>query len=311
MTKTAKAFAPGAISSFFQINDSQNGKPLTNPEKMGAWGGGFGLAKGTTTTLTIEKTQKSSVNVFINQKPVAQACATHKVAEKLLSKISEKYEVTIEHQVELPIGMGFGTSAAGALTTGLALSDALGLPLTVNQIGKIAHVVDIECKTGLGTVSSLTFGGKCILVTKPGAPGICQTDQIPISPKYVLVAGFFNTKISKNEIFSNPQRKQKINRVGKNTLKNIQKVPCLENFLSCCWEFSEKSGFATENVRRLAALGLDAGGVGCAQNMIGEAVHCLVAEEKAGFVAQAFMQVLPKENVIVSKLDALGVRLIK
>ena len=101
----------------------------------------------------------------------------------LLSKMNEKYDVTVEHQIEVPIGTGFGTSAGGALTAGLALKEALDLPLTYNQIGKIAHVAEIECQTGLGTVSSLTFTGGCVLVVEPGAPGICQLDRIPITPR--------------------------------------------------------------------------------------------------------------------------------
>jgi pantoate kinase len=309
--KTAKAFAPAAISSFFEICDTQNGKPIADLERVGARGGGFGLQKGTTTTLTAEKAEKTSIQVFINKKPVLQNSTTQKVIETLLSKTNAKYSITVEHEVEVPIGMGFGTSAAGALNAGLALADALDLPLTYNQIGKVAHVAEIECQTGLGTVSSLTFGGKCILVTEPGAPGICQTDRIPVSPNYTLVAGFFDSKIPKSSIFSSPQRKQEITQIGKETMQKILKKPCVENFLDCCWTFSQKAGFATEKVRHLVALAQDAGAVGCAQNMVGEAVHCLVEEEKADCVAQAFMQVLPYGNVIVSKLDALGVRLIK
>jgi pantoate kinase len=309
--KITKAFAPAAISSFFEIYDSEDGTPITDLEKMGARGGGFGLQKGTTTTLTAEKSEETNIQVFINKKTINQASTTQKVVEALLAKTNKKYGVTVEHEVEVPVGMGFGTSAAGALNAGLALAEALDLQLTYNQIGKVAHVAEIECQTGLGTVSSLTFGGKCILVTEPGAPGICQTDRIPVSPNYMLVAGFFDRKIPKEPIFSSPKRKEEINSIGRATMQKILQKPSVENFLSCCWEFSQKAGFATENVKRLVALADEAGAVGCAQNMVGEAVHCLVVEEKADCVAQAFMQVLPYGNVIVSKLDALGVRLIK
>jgi pantoate kinase len=311
LRRTSKAFSPAAISSFFEICDTKNGKQIIDLARVGARGGGFGLLKGTTTNVTVEESEENGVKVFINKKPVNHACISHKVAEVLLAKTSLKYAVVVEHEVAVPIGMGFGTSAAGALNTGLALKEALDLPLTYNQIGTIAHIAEIECQTGLGTVSSLTFGGKCILVTEPGAPGICQTDRIPVSPNYVLVAGFFDSKIPKSTIFTSPQRKKEITAIGKKTMRKILDKPNIENFLFCCWDFSQKAGFATEKVCRLVELASKAGAVGSAQNMVGEVVHSLVLEEKADCVAQAFMQVLPKENVIVSKLDSQGARLIK
>jgi len=308
---TGKAFAPGAISSFFEIHDTQNNKPITDLEKVGAIGGGFGLEKGVQTKVTAKETEKNSINVFINSKPAAEAKTTKNVIETLLAKTSAKYAVTVEHHIEVPIGMGFGTSAGGALTAGLALREALALPLTYNQIGKIAHVAEIQCQTGLGTVSALTFSGGCVLVVEPGAPGICRIDRIPMTPDYVVVAGFFKSSIPKKPILSSPEKKQEINSYGKKTLEAILAEPSLENFLECCWEFSQKAGFATENTRQLVRLAKKAGAVGAAQNMIGEAVHALVLEENADCVAEAFKQTLPSQQVIVSKIDFQGARLVK
>ena len=309
--KTAKAFAPAAISSFFEIHDTEGNKPIIDLEKVGARGGGFGLQKGVLTKVTIREAEKSSsINVFINSKPALEAKTTRKVIEILLREKNAKYDVTVEHQIEVPIGTGFGTSAGGALTAGLALKEALDLPLTYNQIGKIAHVAEIECQTGLGTVSSLTSTGGCVLVVEPGAPGICQIDRIPITPDYMVVAGFFKSNIPKKTVLTDPEKKQVINRYGKKTLEAILAEPTLENFLDCCWDFSEKAGLATDNVRQLVKLAKKAGAVGAAQNMIGEAVHALVLKENANQVAEAFKQVLPSEKVIVSKIDFQGARLV-
>ncbi|HSV49079.1 MAG TPA: hypothetical protein VLH35_02095 [Candidatus Acidoferrales bacterium] len=310
MSKTAKAFAPGAISSFFEIHDTQNGQPINDLTQMGATGGGFGLEKGTSTTLTATEADENSISVTINKQPI-YAKTTKQVIDTLLSKTNKKYSLTIEHQIEVPIGMGFGTSAGGALTTGLALKEAIKLPLTYNQIGQVAHAAEIQCLTGLGTVSSLNFGGGLILVTKPGAPGICQTDRIPISPDYVIVVGYYPLLIPKKSILSSPEKKIEINRYGQKTLEDILADPSLENFLDCCWSFSEKAGFATQNVRALRQAALKAGAVGAAQNMIGEAVHAVCHEENAGSVAEAFKQLLPKQQVIVSRIDFQGARLIK
>ena len=308
--KIAKAFAPAAISSFFQIHDSQNGKPITDLEKKGAIGGGFGVEKGVKTIVTVKEEEKNSIEVFINSKSAVEAKTTKNVVEKLIARTSANYAIKVEHEIDVPIGMGFGTSAGGALTAGLALAEAISLPLTYNQIGKIAHVAEIECQTGLGTVSSLTFSGGCVLVVEPGAPGICQLDRIPLSSDYVIVAGYLQSIIPKT-ILSSPEKKRQINSYGKKALDAILAEPSLENFMECCWRFAQKAGFATDGIRQLVAAAKKAGAVGATQNMIGEAVHAVVLEENANSVAQAFKQALPSQQVLVSKIDFQGVRLIK
>lgn len=311
MNRTAKAFAPAAISSFFEIHDTQNNKPISNLERIGARGGGFGLEKGVRTKVTINEAKKNCIRIFINSNPSPEAKTTKKVVETLFASSIAKYDVIIEHQIDVPVGSGFGTSAGGALTAGLALKEALGLPLTYNQIGKLAHLAEIKCQTGLGTVSSLTFSGGCVLVVEPGAPGICQIDRIPISPNYVVVVGFVKSSIPKEPILSSSERKKEINGYGKQTMKKILQKPTLKNFLDCCWEFSQKAGFATEITRKLVEVAKEAGAVGVAQNMIGEAAHALVLEENAAEVAEAFKQVLSSQQVIVSKIDFQGARLTK
>ena len=309
--KTAKAFAPAAISSFFEIHNIEDNKPITELEKVGARGGGFGLKKGVQTKVNIQKAEKNSIQVFINSKLAPQAKTTQTVVEMLLAQSQWKFDVKVWHEIDVPIGTGFGTSAGGALTAGLAVKKALELPLTYNQIGKIAHVAEIKCRTGLGTVSSLTFAGGCILVVEPGAPGICQIDRIPLTEEYMIVAGFFPSNIINKSILSDVEKQKMVNRCGKKTLEAILKKPTLQNFLDSCWKFSEDVGFATPNVRQLVELAKEAGAVGAAQNMLGEAVHALVNRKIANRVEEAFKGVLPSENVLVSRIDFQGARLIK
>ncbi len=309
MKATAKAFAPAAISSFFEIcNKSRGGKSIADLERMGARGGGFGLQKGVTTQVTVSTAKTSSIHVAINGKAAPQAKTTVGTLQALLAKVDGKYDVSVKHIIEVPVGAGFGTSAGGALTAGLALKEALDLPLTENQIGKVAHIVEIQCKTGLGTATPLTVGGRCILVLEPGAPGIGLLDRIPISPEYVMVCGVFGGK--PKTAISTPETQPKINLWGRKTLKTILAEPSVENFLASCWLFGQKAGFATDRVRQLVRLACEAGAVGAAQNMIGEAVHALVLKEKAAEVAEAFKRVLPKQCVLVSKLDSEGARLV-
>ena len=308
--KHATAFAPAAISSFFEICDTtSDGKPIADLERVGARGGGFGLEKGVLTEVSVSEAEKTSIQVFINSKPAPEAETTRTVIQMLLEKTKATYNIKVKHQIEVPIGAGFGTSAGGALTAGLALKEALALPLTYNQIGKAAHIAEIRCQTGLGTVSSLTVSGGCVLVVEPGAPGICVIDRLPLRPGYAVVTEFFSPT-EKQTVLSSPERKRDVNRWGKKTLEAILSEPTLENFLASCWEFAEKTGLATERVRRLVKLAEKAGAVGATQNMIGEAVHAVVLEKNAFEVAEAFKQVSPRGEVLVSKIDFQGARLI-
>jgi pantoate kinase len=308
--KTAQAFAPAAISSFFEIHDTQGKRPIIDLEKVGARGGGFGLQKGVFTQIAVKEANSSGISVIINGKAAPEAKTTKRMIEILLRKQQKFYSVKVNHKIEVPIGTGFGTSAGGALTAGLALKEALDLPLTHNQIGKIAHVAEIESKTGLGTVSSLTSSGGCVLVVEPGAPGICQIDRIPMTSDHVIVAGFTQSNIQNKTVLADAEKRRLVNSYGKKTLEAILAEPSLENFLLHCNEFAEKAGFATQKTRQLAKLAEKAGAVGAAQNMIGEAVHAIVLKENANQVAEAFKQVLPSGKVFESKIDFQGARLV-
>ena len=307
MTRRARAFSPAGISSFFEICDRTfNGKPLNDPEQVGARGGGFGISKGVLTHVSVAEAKEKRIQVFINGKLWPQAETTKTVVEALLGKALKTYKVTVRHRVEIPIGAGFGSSAAGALGTALALSKALDLNLTYNQLGRIAHVAEVKCLTGLGTVGPLMLGG-CIITTEPGAPGYASIDRIPVSPHHRIIAGTYRPYPTK-EILLSHEKRDTINEWGRRTLRKILASPSLENFLKACKEFAIGTGLITNRVRRLIELAEKAGAIGATQNMVGEAVHALATVDKTENVAQAFRKVLPSEKVIIAKIDLQGAR---
>jgi len=307
--KQAKAYSPGGISSFFEICDAtREGNPIRDFEKIGARGGGFGIRKGVATSVNVSRAEDSDIQVYINGKNAPEAETTRTVADMLLQKTTETYRVVIKHKVDIPISAGFGSSAGGALTTALALSRALGSSLTFNELGRIAHVAEVKCKTGLGTVGPLMLGG-CILTLEPGGPGIAVIDRIPISADYVIVAGVYG-RISTKEVLSSPEKRAVVNKWGRKTLDNILDEPSLENFLSCCCDFAEKTGFMTDRLRALVKLAHKVGAIGAAQNMVGEALHVLTTVENADNVVQAFKRVIPQNKILVSRIDTQGARLV-
>jgi pantoate kinase len=305
----AKAFSPAGISSFFEICDrTDDGKPIADLERVGSRGGGFGIQKGVLTEVTVSEAKTNSIRVFINGLLAPEAETTKTVLRMMLNKVGRAYTIVVDHKVEVPIGAGFGTSAGGALTAGLALSKALDLPLTFNQIGRIAHVAEVLCKTGLGTVGPLMLGG-CVLTVEPGAPGISVIDRIPLSDDYVVVTGVFGATPT-NQVLASAEKRRYVNRWGRKTLEAILAEPSVENFMACCLDYAEKAGFMTPRVRQLVKLAEKAGAIGAAQNMVGEAVHALAFEENAGDIAEAFKQLLPNEKILVAKIDFQGAKLV-
>ena len=309
MLKRAKAFSPSGLTSFFEICDrASDGKIITDPMRVGARGGGFSPARGVTTEVLVEEADKNQIQVFINGTCCPDASTTKFVVEDLLSRISENYCVTVQHQVEIPIGAGFGSSAAGALGVVLALSRALRINLTYTQLGDIAHIAEVKAKTGLGTVGPLMFGG-CGLTLEPGAPSFARLDQVPISSDLMMIVGTFRPYPTK-EMFSFPEKRELINTWGKKTLERILDDCSLENFMSACKTFAFETGFATDRVGKLINSAEDAGAIGAAQNMLGEAVHALVAVESVDFVHEIFKKFLPEQNILICNIDFQGARIL-
>jgi len=311
MMERARAFSPAGISSFFEICDvSPSGEKILDLEKVGARGGGFAIKKGVWTSVSVSKSKGDNIQVFINGKLAPEAETSKEVANALIRAKGEDdgYKVVIRHKVEIPVGAGFGSSAAGALGVAFALNKALDLNLTYSQLGRIAHVAEVKCQTGLGTVGPLMLGG-CVVTIEPGAPGYALLDRIPVPRDHMIVAGVFGS-IPTKKILSSPGRRKAVKKWGRKTLEEILAKPSPKNFLRCCKSFAEKTGFMTPRVKRLIELAENAGAVGAAQNMVGEAVHALVEKSSVERVIQAFRKLLPEENVFAAEIDLRGAHLI-
>jgi pantoate kinase len=303
-----KAFSPSGISSFFEVcTHKQNGAVIVDPLESGAKGGGFALSKGVTTTVHAHLSSSTEITVGING-IIEDARTTKALVNILLSRQSRSYNLVIDHSIDVPIGAGFGTSAAGAFSCGLALTAALELPLTYNQIAQAAHIADITCNTGLGTVEGLTMGG-LVLVVKSGAPGYGVVDRIPLAPDLKIVAGVFEP-IEKSSVLLSEQKIQLINKIARKTMRQILSNPSPAHFLATCKNFALQSGLASTRVKDLIIRAEKAGAVGATQNMIGEAVHALTSLKHLESVKQAFSKDFAEKDILVSPIDFIGARLL-
>ncbi|MCK4243617.1 hypothetical protein KAX03_01980 [Candidatus Bathyarchaeota archaeon] len=306
---TNTAFSPGGISSFFEICDQEeDGSPIKDPARIGSRGGGFGTAEGVTTETRAKLSGKTKIKIYINGENV-EAKTTETMIKLLLKQTEDNYSIEVKHSTALPIGSGFGTSAAGAYSCGLALSQTLGLNLTYNHIGRMAHVADVVCYTGLGTVEGLMVGG-LVLIVKSGAAGIGLVDRIPIPPNLKIVAGAFKP-MEKSEIILSPKWKKIVNKLGAKAMNRILKDPNLRNFLDACKDFAFNLGLMSDRVKQLILEAEEAGAIGATQNMLGEAVHAITTREKADAVYDVFRKYLPENRIINSAIDFQGGRIIE
>ena len=280
---------------------------IENPLWIGAHGGGFVISKGVTAKVEVKEAKASRISIRINCKPAPEAKTSEAVVKKILSRAEGAYEVNVEHDVQVPIGAGYGASGAGALAVGLALNEALALRLTYNEVGRIAHIAEVECKTGLGTVAPLMLGG-AVVTLKSGGPGFCLIDRISLKPNYRIVSGCFGP-IATKTVLASPRVRRRVNRFGRRTLNDILEDTSIENFMASCKRFAAEVGLMSRRVRMLIDAMETAGAIGATQNMVGEAAHALVEEERVKKVAEAVGRLLSSEKIYIAKIDLAGARL--
>ncbi|MHA2315103.1 MAG: GHMP family kinase ATP-binding protein, partial [Candidatus Hermodarchaeia archaeon] len=121
----ARGFSPGHITGFFQICDEPE-----DPLEKGSRGAGVSLDKGVTTTVEVKAAKVTQIHIEMNGSTSHAVPVSEAVIARMLEFLpSRAFDIRVKHDVALPVGCGFGTSGAGALSLSLALNEALGLGL--------------------------------------------------------------------------------------------------------------------------------------------------------------------------------------
>jgi pantoate kinase len=303
------ATSPAGISSFFEIcRLDWEGHHLADPLLIGARGGGFALKPGVRATVSIKKSSKARISIRINSQPTSEAKTTIWAMERLMRTNRMMLNVKVDLRIDVPIGAGYGTSAAGTAATCLAFADAAQLPLTINEIGKLTHVAEVINQTGLGTASAILVGG-FVLVTEPGAPGIGEVDRLPFPKEHSIICVYLDS-IPTKSMLSQVDIEKRVNPAGRVALKRIRRNPCLTTFLSEARGFARRSGFQTEETSRIMKIMIANGAVGAAQNMVGKAVHGVAENRLIERVTTKVKNEFRTAKIFTSVLDDRGVRLV-
>ena len=290
MATSAEAFAPAAISNFFTISGPALSRlsPDSDLHSVGALGGGFMLSKGVRTRVTVRRAAgpPGVESVTVDGDPGYDARTTRMAAEMLLKAAGVKdRSVSISQHMEVPVGQGFGASAAAGLSTVNAIAAALDLRMPPADVAYFAHAADILCRTGLGTVSvTYRYGGAGIIV-KAGSPGVAEVRQVSV-PSGVKIVTASLAPYTKTGLLSSREMKEKVNRLGVEALHRAEDLT-IESLVKAGEFFAENLGLESEEVNRLIDTARSCGAIGASQNMVGHAIHALVWKEDEGRVVSA------------------------
>jgi pantoate kinase len=253
--RQASAFCPGHITGFFQICRHEN------VLETGSRGAGFCVRLGAQSRVVL-KDGTGKVEVKINGAR-AKAHVTERAVRHLLGE--ERLDVDVFTTLQLPVSQGFGMSAAGALSSAMALTELLGLG--EEEAYTAAHIAEVESGTGLGDVAAL----QCTGVTyrkKEGLPPFGEVQRIP--GDFDMVLARVGPSIDTSSVILDPERSAAINRAGEECLGRFAKKKDLYNLLDLAVDFTASSGLLTERVRK-ALISIDGLGLG-SMCMVGNSV---------------------------------------
>lgn len=273
----AAAFAPGHLTGLFQICDQPE-----DPLLKGARGSGVSLTRGTRTTVTAEAGRRHSHTVAINGETVAEAVVSENVLSKYIPMLTRPHSIRVSHVIDTPLTAGFGSSGGGALSLSLALNQALGTGLTRVQAAQIAHVAEIECGTGLGSVFAANVGGFGVL-HRPGAPGVGASVSYPRSRELGVVYIYYGP-IRTKEALGDPELRSRINQIGVGYVDELHRSLTPERFMRLSRQFTEHVGLVTPKLRRVFDA-MDPEGVVFTMAMFGEVAFTVQPRDEVEEVA--------------------------
>jgi pantoate kinase len=277
---TVSVFVPGHITGFFTIENHEI------KLKNGSCGAGFLLTKGVRTTIS-----KSDELIY----DVNQGDST--VIDEVLSILELDTDFKIAQDIQLPIGAGFGTSAASALSLTLALNEFLNLGYSDELCGQIAHMAEVNLGGGLGDVIAQTGRG-LVLRTQPGAPGI---GEIKSFEHDVFIAWKSFGGIETSDIISNSHYQNVISASGSKYVEMFEKEPTIDNFLTFSSNFSHEIDLMSDEVKNLIDYFKSSSDIlGTSMAMLGNTVFAFAYNEDA-------FKNLNIENLHIDKLNNIGI----
>jgi pantoate kinase len=171
--------------------------------------------------------------------------------------------VTVRLAHDLPVGQGFGTSAAGALSTALAVGALAGR--SRGDAVQAAHLADLFGGGGLGGVSAI-LGGGLEVRERPGIPPAGRILHRPLGSP--LLVGVVGRPIPSPSVLRNPAALRRITKASTGW-ERLVRDPTPTRFFRWSERFTDRAALASPAVAR-AVRALRERGAWAAQAMFGE-----------------------------------------
>jgi pantoate kinase len=263
---TAKAFSPGHITGIAKRAFVPGRHLLHN----GSEGAGFSIDRGVTTTVSIFDDRYPGHQISINGMTTENAQVSELVLQQYLKFFRRPCYIKIEHDVEIPIGFGLGSSGAAALSLSYALNEAAMVGLSAEEAAQLAHWAEIVCGTGLGTVIAEYMGG-FETRTRAGAPGIGIIRKIELKGYKVII--FCMGPISTRSVLRGNSNFRCV--WQDDTLRTVS----IKNFVTISYQFVSKMGLTNgrckEPINALRAHGFDS-----SVALFGDTIFTIIPEDQ-------------------------------
>jgi pantoate kinase len=269
-SRRAVAFAPAHVTGVFSPDLA-----AADPRARGSLGAGVVLGLGVTAEARWRASPRSRVRVggeLGHRLPISE-----EAARRLLASRPGLLEVRLRHEV--PIGQGFGSSAAGALATALAVAAVLDLPRS--RAVEIAHLADLFGGGGLGGVAAVLGGGLEVRV-RAGVPP--RGKVVHLAYPAPLLVGVVGRPVPSPRILGDPKALARI-RAAARGLPDLAAQPGVERFWDESERFTDRAGLASPEVRAVVR-GLRRRGARAAQAMFGNSFFAAVPPRRQSEVRE-------------------------
>jgi pantoate kinase len=289
-TSVATAFAPGHVTGVFAAR-----LDARDPRARGSVGAGLVLELG---VHAVARWRPGGTNrVTVRTVPSTPLPISLDAALRTKGERRGRLSISLTH--ELPVGQGFGMSAAGALATARAAAAAMGPGGRPSN--EVAHLADLFGGGGLGGVAAIGGGGLEIR-RRAGIPPWGHVRRVRFPHRVFLATA--GRAMPSPDLLGNPRFLARVDAAAADGLANLRTNPDPASFLAAAEAFTDRVGLGPASLtRQITALRRT--GASVAQAMFGRAFFAVPSDRAT---RERLVRALTRERISAVEVAVLPPR---